>query len=473
MLFHLGALQRLNELRVLSRIDTVSSVSGGSITNALLAVHWNDLRENDFSKEAFDVLIRRPLLKFSEYNFAARILFHPKEIFKRLFKTKSTATSLADAYINAEKEVKRAVKTELQGWKNSDPARYEKNEHLLPLLDKCGFHEHLSEVLPDPKKEQSPLFIFCGCDVRSGGPIYFTKLRVSQQLYRPSTPIEETKYDIPEREASRLTDEISLAEAVAASSAHPFFAQPLKIDYKRGSRKNLVLSVMDGGVVDNLGLDPLLLPNDYNKTYDGIALPHMRVFISNAGAPVQEVDEPSVNIFNRLLRSLSLVGVQAERLRVRVLKENINTKRMYGAWWGLDDLWRYFYAHNFGRRNGLNGPAHGPDPSTDSGKVFGVPVAGNGQSSTKLASESTSESASDSDELATVQETTVRKSSELKGQKLADLANYLRSDTDFERIFTSTNPPHKMKDVLREVTTFRTDLNYINPEVRSNFLSIH
>jgi predicted acylesterase/phospholipase RssA len=104
-----------------------------------------------------------------------------------------------------------------------------------------------------------------------------------------------------------------LAEAVAASSAHPFFAQPLKIDYKRGSRKNLVLSVMDGGVVDNLGLDPLLLPNDYNKTYDGIALPHMRVFISNAGAPVQEVDEPSVNIFNRLLRSLSLVGVQAER----------------------------------------------------------------------------------------------------------------------------------------------------------------
>lgn len=166
---------------------------------------------------------------------------------------------------------------------------------------------------------------------------------------------------------------------------------------------------------------------------------------------------------------ISYILTRPRRLRVRVLKENINTKRMYGAWWGLDDLWRYFYAHNFGRRNGLNGP----DPSTDSGKVFGVPVAGNGQSITKLASESTSESASDSDELATVQETTVRKSSELKGQKLADLANYLRSDTDFERIFTSTNPPHKMKDVLREVTTFRTDLNYINPEVRSNFQSIH
>jgi predicted acylesterase/phospholipase RssA len=39
-LFHLGSLRRLNEVGLLSQINTVTSVSGGSITNALLAKHW-------------------------------------------------------------------------------------------------------------------------------------------------------------------------------------------------------------------------------------------------------------------------------------------------------------------------------------------------------------------------------------------------------------------------------------------------
>lgn len=36
-LFHLGALRRLNELGLLSKIDTISTVSGGSIVAAHLA----------------------------------------------------------------------------------------------------------------------------------------------------------------------------------------------------------------------------------------------------------------------------------------------------------------------------------------------------------------------------------------------------------------------------------------------------
>ncbi len=36
-LFHLGALRRLNELGVLSRLDTISCVSGGSIFAAFMA----------------------------------------------------------------------------------------------------------------------------------------------------------------------------------------------------------------------------------------------------------------------------------------------------------------------------------------------------------------------------------------------------------------------------------------------------
>src|SRR5262249_32265912 len=43
MLFHLGALWRLNELAYLPKLSCISSVSGGSITARVLGIHWNKL----------------------------------------------------------------------------------------------------------------------------------------------------------------------------------------------------------------------------------------------------------------------------------------------------------------------------------------------------------------------------------------------------------------------------------------------
>ena len=43
MIFHVGALWRLNQLGLLPTLKRISSVSGGSITAALLGLRWNDL----------------------------------------------------------------------------------------------------------------------------------------------------------------------------------------------------------------------------------------------------------------------------------------------------------------------------------------------------------------------------------------------------------------------------------------------
>src|SRR5215467_1001414 len=43
MLFHLGALWRLNELAYLPKLARISSVSGGSITAGVLGLHWSRL----------------------------------------------------------------------------------------------------------------------------------------------------------------------------------------------------------------------------------------------------------------------------------------------------------------------------------------------------------------------------------------------------------------------------------------------
>src|SRR5688572_21072574 len=47
MLFHAGALLRLNELGLLSRAARISSVSGGSIAAAFLASRWSELRSDN------------------------------------------------------------------------------------------------------------------------------------------------------------------------------------------------------------------------------------------------------------------------------------------------------------------------------------------------------------------------------------------------------------------------------------------
>ncbi|SFN88382.1 NTE family protein [Geodermatophilus obscurus] len=61
MLFHVGALWRLNELGRLPRLTRVSSVSGGSITAAVLALGWDRLRFREGVALGFGDVVVRPV----------------------------------------------------------------------------------------------------------------------------------------------------------------------------------------------------------------------------------------------------------------------------------------------------------------------------------------------------------------------------------------------------------------------------
>src|ERR1700730_2556044 len=67
MLFHAGALMRLNELGILSRAERISSVSGGSIAAGFLACVWDHLKPAN-AAGAFDQFQQKyvePILRFS------------------------------------------------------------------------------------------------------------------------------------------------------------------------------------------------------------------------------------------------------------------------------------------------------------------------------------------------------------------------------------------------------------------------
>jgi NTE family protein len=64
-LFALGALQRLNEAGFLRRINTITSVSGGSIASGFLAKNWKKLDFDDSGVATnFEAVITIPLKRF-------------------------------------------------------------------------------------------------------------------------------------------------------------------------------------------------------------------------------------------------------------------------------------------------------------------------------------------------------------------------------------------------------------------------
>jgi len=65
MLFHLGTLKYLNDAKWLPKLDRISSVSGGSITSAVLATRWKSLTFVDGVAANFDQQITAPLRKMA------------------------------------------------------------------------------------------------------------------------------------------------------------------------------------------------------------------------------------------------------------------------------------------------------------------------------------------------------------------------------------------------------------------------
>jgi NTE family protein len=93
MLFHAGALWRLNEAGWLAKLDRVSCVSGGSIAGAVLALHWEDLdfdprgRASNFRREVVDRLFELPGRRLDV-----------RVVLTSIFTGRSAAARLARAY---------------------------------------------------------------------------------------------------------------------------------------------------------------------------------------------------------------------------------------------------------------------------------------------------------------------------------------------------------------------------------------
>jgi NTE family protein len=276
-------LQRLNELGVLSQIDTIVSVSGGSILNGVLAMAWNQLQTHDGVFQHFEDLVARPTREFCRQDLRTKVLLwnrvNPVN-WPGLIGDHSTATDLlADAYAEG-----------------------------------LHFDEPMDGVQPNAR------FVFCACNLETGVNWEFT--------------LDGNQAEMGDYLTGRApTGEVTVAQAVAASSAFPVAFPPLVLSFENPdvfqggapsvSRDMLFkIALTDGGVYDNLGLEPVWKSSEV-------------VLVSDAGAPFTLVDEPGHGLVARLKRSNDIITNQTRVLRKRWLINMFQHQVLTGAYWGI------------------------------------------------------------------------------------------------------------------------------------------
>jgi len=300
-LFHAGGIRRLNELGLLSQVRTVSSVSGGSIAAGLLASVWPRLTADGRIFTNLDELFERPLRVFCARNIRNWPLLwgrlDPRN-WPRLLSPTFSATDLLVA------EYQRLVGT-------------------LRLAD-----------LPE-----SPRFVLCAANLQTGVNFELSARSIGDYVLGHGPP-----------------GDFTLAEAIAASSSFPFTFPPLvrNVDVNAfsggdshapatGFRPASRIALTDGGVYDNMGLEPAW------KT-------HAVVLVSDGGTPFRILARVRTWLVPRLLRSFQVIANQALAVRKRWLIAAYLRGVYRGAYWGLGTDRDEYQALGAARPLGYSGP---------------------------------------------------------------------------------------------------------------------
>lgn len=273
MLFHVGALWRLNELGYLPRLDRVSSVSGGSITAGALALAWPRLGLTSDGDVApgFEELVVSPLRGL------ARETVDAGSILGGLLRPRrSIGDQVAGAY----------------------------RAHL--------FRAATLQDLPD-----RPRFVINATNMQTGSLWRFSKPYMAD--YRVGVYPEPA---------------VPLAVAVAASSAFPPLLSPVSLSVDpsgfspddRGPlhmapyTSDVVLS--DGGVYDNLGLETAW------KSF-------RTVLVSDGGGQMGPEPAPRRDWAQHAMRVNSVIDNQVRSLRKRQTIAGFERGDRQGAYWGI------------------------------------------------------------------------------------------------------------------------------------------
>lgn len=299
-LFHLGALRRLNECGVLSRVGAVTSVSGGSILNGVLARSWHSLQRDDAGRFTnLETALADPVRQFCRVDLRTPLLLGSR------LRPSRWPSLIRDWGAVSGNELGRSYK--------------------------ALFDDALLASVREPEPGKMPRFVFCATCVHTGACWHFHSGPGGRMgdFYTGYTDTGGT----------------TIAEAVAASSVFPpAFAgfrlrtsdrcfsridpwgEHRELSSKRAPWDPVAageVTLTDGGVYDNLGVETI-----WDRS--------VCVLVSDAGRPFRTMATCRQRLASRLSRAASISMEQVGAVRKRWLIERIESSRQTGAYWGID-----------------------------------------------------------------------------------------------------------------------------------------
>ncbi|MCW2276538.1 NTE family protein [Rhodoblastus acidophilus] len=273
MLFHLGCFVRLNELGLLPRLERVASVSGGSIAAGALAVAWPELQFDAFGVAVnFREKVATPLLALARWRLDAPVILLGLLPFIR------AANLAAAAY-----------------------------DHVI-------FKGRTLQDLPD-----RPRFVFTATSLQTGVLWRFAK-----------------EYAAEWRVGEWRSPTLPVSLAVGASASFPPLLSPVSIKVPEGAIGQMKgtdlhfspfttrLLLTDGGVYDNLGLEPIW------KRY-------RTILVSDGGLVTPPLGSPWTNWLSQARRVTNIALQQGINMRVRVLRGLHASGEREVVYWGVGE----------------------------------------------------------------------------------------------------------------------------------------
>lgn len=282
--YHLGTLRALYKLGVLDMIDTISSVSGGSIASAYYLLHNGDFKNFD---ERFYKKLGCGVMHLAFLNIL--LVFGMFAALGFLFSPWLSLLIVPSFWFFCYKMFPLRWLVELQyRW------LFFGNKTLSDLPDK-------------------PSLVINTTDVAQGCLFKFSKNRAWGYNYQNRMMHDDafTGVNFP------------ISTAVMASSCVPFAFAPLRMPEKFRKKKTATCPLLvDGGLYDNQGVHELGEYGDHSEKY---------IIVSNAGNT--ELDDKSIqNIFKMLVKTSNILMKRIEKMQSRknmFLSENIERRYAY------------------------------------------------------------------------------------------------------------------------------------------------
>ncbi|WP_419826892.1 patatin-like phospholipase family protein [Sphingomonas sp.] len=299
--FHLGCLRALHDLGILQRVSTVSAVSGGSVLAGIYCSHPGDFT-------AFECRARE-VLKEGFLRPAVRTALTTDEGVRAIGTRLLLATDRTAAFL-ARRTLAAFRKRPAWGWLSTSPVlrRSSRTTILRRTFSRMFAGARLTDLRPD-----RPRLVIVACELRAKAAFYFTAERLHCWRY-----------------GSASSENVELADAVAASAAYPAALPTIetKMSFEKSGRtERHRITLTDGGVYDNLGLAPFWPGRDPTISLDTGR--HDRIIACRAGYAL-DVADPASTMLSRMNAAFESVFARAQNLATTRLYDLVRAGELKG-----------------------------------------------------------------------------------------------------------------------------------------------